>query len=83
VNVTAERVDMPVQMIEVLGQLAGEFEDREVKAVILPLTPLWCEQNAERGQRRWSAKAMAEPFVEIVKAKVSKRFVQPVLSGYV
>jgi Fe-S-cluster containining protein len=82
-DVTAERVEMPVQMVEVLGQLAGEFEDSEVEAVILPLTPLWCEQNAERGQRRWSAKAMAERFVEIVKAKVSKKSVQPVLSGYV
>ena len=45
-DVSAERVKMPVQMVEVLGQLAAEFEVSEVEAVILPLTPLWCEQNA-------------------------------------
>jgi Fe-S-cluster containining protein len=82
-DVTTERVKMPVPMVEVLGQLAGEFEDRDIEAVILPLTPVWCEQHVERSGRRWSAKAMAERFVEIVKAKVSEDFAQPVLSGYV
>jgi Fe-S-cluster containining protein len=81
VDVPAEPVKMPVPMVEVLGQLAGEFEDNEVEAVILPLTPVWCEQNVDRGQRTWSARAMAERFVEIVKARASENSVQPALSG--
>jgi hypothetical protein len=61
--------------------LAGEFEDRDIEAVILPLTPVWCEQNVERSGRRWSAKAMAERFVDIVKTRASEHSVEPVLSG--
>jgi Fe-S-cluster containining protein len=72
-DVLTEPVRMPVPMVEVLGQLAGEFEDSEVEAVILPFV--------ERSQRRWSAKAMAERFVEIVRARASENSVQPVLSG--
>ena len=80
-DVVIEPVKMPVPMVEVLGQLAGEFEDREVEAVILPLTPLWCEQNVERSGRRWSSRDMAERFVDIVKARASEHSVEPVLSG--
>jgi len=70
-----------VPMVEVLGQLAGELEDDDIEAVILPLTPVWCEQNVDRGQRTWSARAMAERFVEIVEARASENSMQTVLSG--
>jgi Fe-S-cluster containining protein len=80
-GVAAEAIKMPVPMVEVLGQLAGELEDDDIEAVILPLTPVWCEQNVERGQRTWSAKSMAERFVEIVKARASENSTQTALSG--
>ena len=80
-EVAIEPVKMPVPMVEVLGQLAGEFEDSEVEAVILPLTPVWCEQNVDRGQRTWPAKTMAERFVEIVKARAAENSTQTILSG--
>jgi len=80
-DVATEPVKMPVPMVEVLGQLAGELEDDDIEAVILPLTPVWCEQNVDRGQRTWSAKTMAERFVEIVKARASENSMQTVLSG--
>ncbi len=68
-------------MVEVLGQLAGEFEDSNVEAVILPLTPVWCEQNVDRAERTWSAETMAERFVDIVKTRASENSKQPALSG--
>ncbi|MBL7186359.1 MAG: YkgJ family cysteine cluster protein [Phycisphaerae bacterium] len=80
-DAAAERVKMPVPMVEVLGQLAGEFEDDDIEAVILPLTPVWCEQNVDRAERTWSAKTMAKRFVEIVGARASENSLQTVLSG--
>ena len=80
-DVATERVKMPVPMVGVLGQLAGEFEDDDIEAVMLPLTPVWCEQNVDRAERTWSAKAMAERFVEIIKARTSENSMQTVLSG--
>ena len=82
-DVATEPVKMPVPMVEVLGQLAGEFEDDDIEAVILPLTPVWCEQNVDRAERTWSAKTMAGRFVEIVKARATENSVQPALSSQV
>ncbi len=80
-GVTAERVKMPVPMVEVLGQLAGELEGVDIEAVMLPLTPVWCEQNVDRAEHTWSARTMAERFVEIVRARASENSMQTVLSG--
>ena len=79
-DATTEPVRMPVPMVEVLGQLAAELEDADVEAVILPLTPVWCEQNVERAERTWSAETVAERFVEIVRTRASENSMQPVLS---
>ena len=68
----AEVVEMPVQLPNVLAQLAGELEGASAEAVILPLTLLWCEQNPERAGRTWPAAMMVKRFVEIVKEMASK-----------
>ena len=67
-----EVVEMPVQLPNVLAQLAGELEGTGTEAVILPLTLLWCEQNPERADRTWPAAMMVKRFLEIVKAMASK-----------
>lgn len=77
----AETVKMPVPMVEVLGQLAGELEDDDIEAVILPLAPVWYEQNVDRARRTWPAETMAERFLEIVKTRATENSMQPVLSG--
>ena len=64
---TAEVVEIPVQIPNVLAQLAGELEGVSAEAVILPLTQVWCEQNAERAERTWPAAMMVRRFVEILK----------------
>jgi Fe-S-cluster containining protein len=64
----AEVLDMPVQLPNVLGQLASELEGTGVEAVILPLSLVWFEENPERTERSWPAEMMVQRFVEIVEA---------------
>ena len=59
---------MPVQLPNVLGQLASELEGTGVEAVILPLSLVWFEENPERVERNWPAEMMVKRFVEIVEA---------------
>jgi len=64
----AEVLDMPVQLPNVLGQLASELESTGVEALILPLALVWCQENPERAERSWPAEMMVKRFVEIVEA---------------
>ena len=64
----AEVLDIPVQLPNVLGQLASELEGTDVEAVILPLSLVWCQENPERVERSWPAEMMVMRFVEIVEA---------------
>ncbi len=63
----AEVLDIPVQLPNVLGQLASELEGTDVEAVILPLALVWCQENPERFERSWPAEMMVQRFVEIVE----------------
>jgi Fe-S-cluster containining protein len=63
----AEVLDIPVRLPNVLGQLASELEGTDVEAVILPLTPVWYEENARRAERSWPAEMIIRRFVEIVE----------------
>jgi hypothetical protein len=58
---------LPVQLPNVLGQLASELEGTGVEAIILPLVPVWCHDNPERAGRSWPAEMMVKRFVEIVE----------------
>jgi Fe-S-cluster containining protein len=68
----AEVLDMPVHLPNVLGQLASELEGTGVEAIILPLVPVWCEENSERTKRSWPAEIMVKRFVDIVEATAEK-----------
>jgi Fe-S-cluster containining protein len=69
---TAEVVKMPVQLPNALTQLAGELEGASAEAIILPLTLVWCRQNAERANRTWPAAMMVHRFFEILRTMASK-----------
>ena len=64
----AEVLEMPVQLPNVLAKLAGDLEGTGLEAVVLPLAPVWCEENSERAERSWPAEMMVRRFVEIVEA---------------
>jgi len=63
----AEVLELPVRLPNVLGQLASDLEGTEVEAVILPLAPVWYEENSERAERSWPAEMIVKRFVEIVE----------------
>lgn len=63
----SEVLEMPVQLPNVLGQLASELEGTDVEAVILPLAPIWCRENPERAEKTWPAEMMVTRFVEIIE----------------
>ncbi len=68
-----EIVNMPVSILEVLGQLAAEFEQSEgVEAVILPLAFTGIEDGMERCRRTWPAIRLVKRFVEIVVKEAAK-----------
>jgi len=75
----AEVLDMPVRLPNVLGQLASELEGTDVEAVILPLAPVWCEEDPARAKRSWPADLMVKRFVEIVES-MSRRNMPAVAS---
>jgi len=60
-------VQMPVSVLEALGQLASELEGTSVEAVMLPLALPWAQENLQRHQQTWPAPMMVERFVEIIK----------------
>jgi Fe-S-cluster containining protein len=64
---------MPVSVLEALGQLAGELEQTDVEAVMLPLSFAWAQDNLERAEQTWPAVEMVKRFVEILKQKVPKK----------
>ena len=69
----AEVVEIPVQMPNVLAQLASELEGRDAEAIMLPLALVWCEENAKRASQTWPAAMMVERLFEIASDTASKK----------
>ncbi len=61
-------VQMPVSVLQCLGQLTADLEQSNIEAVILPLALPWTQENIERAKRTWPAVTMAERFVKILQA---------------
>jgi len=67
-TVESQIVQMPVSVLQCLGQLTADLEQSNIEAVILPLALPWTQENIERGERTWPAVTMVERFVEILRA---------------
>jgi len=63
---TAKKVEMPVRMSEVIGQLVKELESVNIYSMILPLALAHCKKNPKQGERTWPAVKMVQRFVEII-----------------
>lgn len=70
---TAEVIQIPVQMVCALAQLASELEGRSVEAVMMPLALVYCEENVERDKRTWPEATMVQRFVKIVEVMLEAR----------
>jgi Fe-S-cluster containining protein len=64
----SQTVQIPISILDCLGQLAAELEQSDIEAVMLPLALPWVQENLERGERTWPAVTMVECFVEILQA---------------
>jgi Fe-S-cluster containining protein len=69
-------VPMPVSILEALGQLAAELEQKEVEAVMLPLAFAALEQDDTRCRRTWPAEYMIKRFVQILQTIASGHSVE-------
>lgn len=69
-------VPMPVSLLECLGRLAAELEQRQVEAVILPLALPWALKHHDRSARTWPARTMVERFIEILCETTSSQGIE-------
>ena len=65
-------VQIPVSVLECLGELTAELEQSNIESVMLPLALPWAQENLERSRRTWPAVIMVEHFIGILKAAASK-----------
>lgn len=61
-----ERIELPLSMVEVLGQVTSELENLPVEAVMLPLALPWIQENPERRHRKWSSQKMLMRFWDVL-----------------
>lgn len=77
-NHSPQIVDIPVSLLEALGQLAGELQQTEVEAVILPLAVTGMDHYGPQDERTWPAVEMVQRLLQILETAVSK---SPALAG--
>jgi len=65
-------VNLPVSMLEVLGQLAADSEQSNIEAVLLPLALACMDSYSEGASRTWSAISMTKRFVGILESMSKK-----------
>lgn len=73
-NSSAALLDLPLRMVDVLGRLGAELENRETEAVILPLAPAFCDANAERTAKAWPARVITSKLARIIADSVADRY---------
>ena len=58
------RLEMPVMVLDALGQLAADLEQTEVQAVMMPLVPFWYEENRHRALQTWDGPELVSRFLD-------------------
>lgn len=67
-----EIAELPVSVLEALGQVSAELEQSEVEALILPLAFTGIENAHRRSHRTWPAVQMVKRFVEILEKTAAR-----------
>jgi Fe-S-cluster containining protein len=60
----AHKLELQVSVLECLGRVTAHLEGTPVEAVMLPLMLPWIQENDERVHRKWSAKKVAQCFLD-------------------
>jgi Fe-S-cluster containining protein len=71
-NQSPQIADIPVSLLEGLGQLAAELQQTEVEAVILPLAVTGMDHYRSQAERTWPAVEMVQRFMQILETAASK-----------
>ena len=66
------RLEIPVKVLDALGQLAAEVEQTEVQAVMMPLVPFWYEENRHRALRTWPGPELVALFLDCLAETASQ-----------
>ena len=66
------RLEMPLKVLEALGQLAAEMEQTEVQAVMMPLVPFWYAENRHRERRTWPGPELVSRFLDCLARTASE-----------
>ena len=61
-------LEMPVKVLDALGQLAADLEQTEVQAVMMPLVPFWYEENRHRALQTWDGPELVSRFLDCLAA---------------
>jgi Fe-S-cluster containining protein len=72
-----ETTDAPVSILKALGQLAADFEQTEVEAMIMPLAFIYTDNNPLRSHHTWPATIMVKHFIHILETMASAHLPEP------
>ena len=61
-----EVVHLPVSTAEVLMHISNRLEKKVDEAVLLPLAMVWCNANAERGEKKYPVENLAREFINAI-----------------
>lgn len=66
-NQSPQIADIPVSLLEALGQLAAELQQTEVEAVILPLAVTGMDHDGPQDERTWPGVEMVQRLMQILQ----------------
>jgi Fe-S-cluster containining protein len=69
---TGTRLELPVKILDALGQVAADLEQTEVQAVMMPLVPFWYEENARRTLQTWPGPELVSKFLNCLSDTASQ-----------
>jgi Fe-S-cluster containining protein len=66
------RLELPVNILDALGQVAADLEQTEVQAVMMPLVPFWYEENRHRTLQTWDGPELVSKFLNCLSDTASQ-----------
>ena len=66
------RLEMPIKVLDALGQVAADLEQTEVQAVMMPLAVFWYEENRHRALQTWDGPELVSRFLNCLADTASE-----------
>ncbi|MCF7954161.1 MAG: YkgJ family cysteine cluster protein [Phycisphaerae bacterium] len=62
-------VELPISTAETLMEISNNIESTTEEAILLPLAMVWCNSNAQRGEKKHPAALLAKQFIKAISQK--------------